>query len=81
MIAKSLPTTVALGLLLSALPVFAQSAFEREAKDRAEIEKLITDLQQRENVGPAGIYFQQLDANAGAVFRPPDQLVWARRSR
>jgi hypothetical protein len=41
MIAKSLPTTVALGLLLSALPVFAQSAFEREAKDRAEIEKLM----------------------------------------
>jgi hypothetical protein len=40
MIKKSLATTLALGLLLS-LPAFAQSAFEREAKDRAEIEKLM----------------------------------------
>jgi len=38
---KSLRTTLALGLLLSGLPAFAQSAFEREAKDRAEIEKLM----------------------------------------
>ena len=38
---KHLATTVALGLALSGLPAFAQSAFEREAKDRAEIEKLM----------------------------------------
>jgi len=41
MIKKSLATTVVLGLLLSGLPAVAQSNFEREAKDRAEIEKLM----------------------------------------
>jgi hypothetical protein len=41
MIKKSLATTVALGWLLSGLPAVAQSNFEREAKDRAEIEKLM----------------------------------------
>src|SRR5438034_6155035 len=41
MIKKSLGMTLALGLLLFGMPAFAQSAFEREAKDRAEIEKLM----------------------------------------
>jgi hypothetical protein len=41
MIRKVLGTTLGLGLLLSGLPVFAESAFEREAKDRTEIEKLM----------------------------------------
>ena len=41
MIKKSLGIALALGVLLSGLPAFAQSAFEREAKDRAEIEKLM----------------------------------------
>ena len=33
--------TVALGFSLSGLPALAESAFEREAKDRAEIERLM----------------------------------------
>jgi hypothetical protein len=41
MIKNLLGMTLALGLLLSALPASAQSTFEREAKDRAEIEKLM----------------------------------------
>jgi hypothetical protein len=41
MMTKNLGTSLALGLLLSGLPALAQSAFEREAKDRAEIEKLM----------------------------------------
>lgn len=41
MIKNRLGMTLALGLLLSGLPALAQSAFEREAKDRSEIEKLM----------------------------------------
>ena len=41
MIKNTLAITVALGLSLSGLPALAESAFEREAKDRAEIEKLM----------------------------------------
>ncbi|MEO8098651.1 MAG: nuclear transport factor 2 family protein [Acidobacteriota bacterium] len=41
MIQKSLAMALALGLLLCGRPALAQSAFEREAKDRAEIEKLM----------------------------------------
>ena len=41
MIKNGLRMTLALGLLLSGLPVVAQSTFEREAKDRTEIEKLM----------------------------------------
>ena len=41
MIKKTFGMALALGLLLSGLPAFAQSAFEREMKDRAEIEKLM----------------------------------------
>jgi hypothetical protein len=37
----SLGMMLAVGLLLSGVPGFAQSAVEREAKDRAEIEKLM----------------------------------------
>ena len=41
MIKNGVGMTLALGLLLSALPAVAESAFEREAKDRTEIEKLM----------------------------------------
>ena len=41
MIKNGLRMTLALGLLLSGLPAAAQSTFEREAKDRTEIEKLM----------------------------------------
>ncbi len=41
MIKKSLGITLAWGLLLSGLPAHAESAFEREAQDRAQIEKLM----------------------------------------
>jgi len=41
MIKKSLGRTLALGLLISGVPALAQSTFEREGKDRAEIEKLM----------------------------------------
>ena len=41
MIKKSSGMMLALGLFLSGLPAVAQSAFEREAKDRTEIEKLM----------------------------------------
>jgi len=41
MIRKSFGVTLVLGLVLSGLPALAESAFEREAKDRAEIEKLM----------------------------------------
>jgi len=41
MINKHLGVTLILGLLLSGLPAFAESSFEREMKDRAEIEKLM----------------------------------------
>ena len=41
MINRRLGITLTLGLLLSGLPALAQNAFEREAKDRAEIEKLM----------------------------------------
>jgi uncharacterized protein (TIGR02246 family) len=41
MIKRSLGMTLALGWLLAALPALAQGDFEREAKDRAEIEKLM----------------------------------------
>jgi len=41
MIKKRLRTTLAFWLLLSGLPALAESTFEREARDRAEIEKLM----------------------------------------
>ena len=41
MIRNVVAMTMGLGLLLSGLPAFAESAFEREAKDRTEIEKLM----------------------------------------
>jgi ketosteroid isomerase-like protein len=41
MITKSWGMGLALGLVLCGLPALAQSAFEREMKDRAEIEKLM----------------------------------------
>jgi hypothetical protein len=41
MIQTHLGMMLALGLLLSGLPAMAQSAFERGAKDRGEIEKLM----------------------------------------
>jgi hypothetical protein len=41
MIKKRLGTTLAFGLLLSGFPALAESSFEREARDRAEIEKLM----------------------------------------
>jgi len=41
MIKKSLGVILALGLVLAGLPALAENAFEREAKDRAEIEKLM----------------------------------------
>ena len=41
MIRKTLGMTLAWGLVLAGLPAFAESAFEREAKDRTEIDKLM----------------------------------------
>jgi hypothetical protein len=41
MIKKHWGITLLLGLMMSGLPLVAQSALEREIKDRAEIEKLM----------------------------------------
>src|SRR3954467_10868642 len=41
MTTKSIGMTLLLGLVLSGLPALAENAFEREAKDRTEIEKLM----------------------------------------
>src|SRR3954464_1078819 len=41
MTTKSIGMTLLLGLVLSGLPALAENAFEREAKDRTEIEKVM----------------------------------------
>ncbi len=41
MIKKHWGMTLLAGLMMSGLPLVAESAFEREIKDRAEIEKLM----------------------------------------
>src|ERR1041385_4184659 len=56
MIKNTLTITVALGLSMSGVPALAESAFEQEAKDRAEIEKLMWQYARALDTENADVY-------------------------